>query len=619
MLGTLKRLLSGSFIRNVAVLAGGTLLSQILILATLPLLTRLYTPAEYGTYSMYVSLIGMLLMLVSCAYEFAITLPEDDRSASDLVRLSLLICTGMSLLVLAVMALLQHQLAEWLKEPGLPDYYVLFAVSMLGAGFYQILSTWSVRKKHFRLLSRTKYTQSAGQVGGQLAFSLTTLGPVGLIAGDIIGRYGGLIPLWRQWRADLAQGKEAGAERLDGVSQETRLVEAEGTAQVVRRPEARGAAQVIRLLEAKGAAQVAGLPESEGAALSCGLEAKPLGRVSLDGGPRNDFAESSSFLPRSSSRRRTHSRRSWRGRAGRRGWRARLRAGVKERISRLRAGHLSGLKEVAWRYRRFPQLSLASNVLNSIGVYLPTVLLASFYGAEAAGLFALGQRILGSPMTLLVSAVRSVYLAESSEYLQKSPDRLVPLFRRTVLHVLAAGLAIIILFVGIAPLVFGPMFGEQWAASADFIRLMSVMYLGQFVANAVGTTIDIMERQDLHLLREVIRTSLILGAILGAYYTGQGADTAVLMFSAASTAGYVLHLGLSWFSVRKYAAGAEGREGLEYNREAERGEGWEAEREAERGIKPAAGPQTGPVIEPEAESEAGTEPEAASALALKER
>lgn len=213
-----------------------------------------------------------------------------------------------------------------------------------------------------------------------------------------------------------------------------------------------------------------------------------------------------------------------------------------------------GLKEVAWRYRRFPQLSLASNVLNSIGIYLPTVLLASFYGAHVAGWFALGQRVLGSPMTLLVSAVRSVYLAESSEYMQKDPARLVPLFRRTVLQVLVAGAAIIVLVVGIAPLVFGPLFGEQWTESADFIRLMSVMYLGQFVANAVGTTIDVMERQDLHLLREVIRTAMILGAVLGAYYTGQNASTAVLLFSAASTAGYLLHLGLSWVSVRKYAA-----------------------------------------------------------------
>ncbi|GGA33442.1 lipopolysaccharide biosynthesis protein [Paenibacillus physcomitrellae] len=459
---SLKRLLIDRFARNVAVLAGGTLLSQILIFAALPLLTRLYTPQEYGTYSMYLSIIGMLLMLVSCAYEYAITLPEDDRSASEIVRLCLLICISVCVLVLVVMVVLRRPLGRWLNEPDLPNYFVLFAVSLLASGFYQILSTWSVRKQHFRRLSRTKYTQSIGQIGGQLAFSLLHIGPVGLIAGDIVGRSGGLLPLWHQWRKDNAASRGTDPEKR----------------------QAGGPASV----------QISGQTVDSQAALK--------------------RAGAAAFIQR------------------RLGW--------------------SSLKEVAWRYRRFPQLSLASNVLNSIGIYLPTVLLAAFYGTSAAGLFALGQRILGAPMTLLVSAVRSVYLAESSEYMQKDPSRLAPLFRRTVLQMLVAGAAILILIVGIAPLVFAPLFGDEWSGSAGYIRLMSIMYLGQFVANAVGTTIDVMERQDLHLLREIIRTAMILGAILGARYSGQDAGTAVLLFSAASTAGYVLHLALSWWSICKY-------------------------------------------------------------------
>ncbi len=422
----LKPWLIDTFIRNVALLASGTMISQLIILITLPLLTRLYTPAEYGAYSMYISVIGMLLMLVSCAYENAITLPEDDRTASAVTGLSLLICAGVSLASGLTMALLQKPLAAWL--PGLPQYYMLFALSLLGVGSYQILSCWSIRKKYFRQLARTKYTQSLGQVSSQLALSLTHLGPLGLIAGDIIGRSGGLIPQWRLWLSDMRR-------------------------------------QAIRL--------------------------------------------------------------DW-----------------------------SSLKDAARRYRRFPQLSLVSNILNSVCIYLPTVLLASFYGAQMAGLFALGQRILGSPMTLIMTSVRNVYLAESSEYITSDPARLVPLFRKTALHVLAAGLLIVAVFVGIAPYAFSFLFGEQWRQSADLIRLMSVMYLSQFVANSVGTTIDVMERQDLHLLREVVRTFIILGALLAAGYTHQSAETAVLMFSAASTLGYLLHLGLSWHAIRKYGKGA---------------------------------------------------------------
>ncbi|MMZ65319.1 hypothetical protein D1872_277180 [compost metagenome] len=82
--------------------------------------------------------------------------------------------------------------------------------------------------------------------------------------------------------------------------------------------------------------------------------------------------------------------------------------------------------------------------------------------------------------------------------------------------------------------------------------MLGVMYLSQFVANAVGTTIDVMERQDLHLYREIVRVIIVLGALLLAKYTGQGSMTAVLWFSLASTLGYMLHLWMSWTAVKKY-------------------------------------------------------------------
>ncbi|AWB46410.1 hypothetical protein DCC85_21065 [Paenibacillus sp. CAA11] len=424
MLAYLKKLALDKFLRSVFVLAGGTLASQLIILVTLPVITRLYSPTEYGTYSMYLSIIGILLMLVSFSYENAITLPEDDKTAFSVIRLSLSICVGVSLASGIGIYILREPLGSWLHESYLPHYYFFFIISLFGAGFYQILNYWSIRKKYFKQLSRTKYTQSLSQVSAQMGLSLMHWGPLGLILGDIAGRFGGLIPQWRLWRRDARRHEE-----------------------------------------------------------------KP-------------------------------------------GW--------------------ADLKETAYRYRRFPLLSTASNMLNGLGLYLPTVLFASFYGPQVAGWFALGQRILGSPMTLIMSSVKSVYLADSSEYMVKDPGKLYPLFRKTVLHMFIMGLAMVLLFVFVAPYAFSYLFGNEWRESGEFIRILSLMYLSQFVANSVGTTIDVMERQDLHLYREIVRTILVLGALLAACYTHQSAETALWLYSAASTLGYVLHLGLSWWSVRKY-------------------------------------------------------------------
>ncbi|MGG6309521.1 lipopolysaccharide biosynthesis protein [Paenibacillus macerans] len=422
--GLLRKLKNDGFLRNVFVLASGTVISQVIVLATLPILTRLYSPTEYGTYSMYLSIIGILLMVISFSYENAITLPEDDRTASSVLSLSLRICIGVSIASGIGIHILEEPLSAWMHESYLTHYYLFFIISLFGAGFYQILNYWSVRKKYFKQLARTKYTQSISQVSSQIGLSLFHLGPLGLIIGDIVGRFGGLLPQWKLWRRDVK-------------SQEITS-----------------------------------------------------------------------------------------------GW--------------------ADLKESAYRYRRFPILSMAAGLLNSVVLYVPTILLASFYGPQVAGWFALCQRILGSPMTLIMTSVRNVYLSESADHMINNPHRMYPLFRKTVRNVFLVGALIILAIVSIGPYLFSFLFGEEWARSGSFIRILSVMYLSQFVANSVGSTIDVMERQDLHLYREIIRTILILGSLYFAWYTHQSADIAIWLFSGASTLGYALHLGLSWYSVRKY-------------------------------------------------------------------
>ena len=62
----------------------GTALSNLLIILTTPLLTRLYTPEEFGVYSVFLSLLFIGTILVSLRYETAIPLPEDDDDAFHL-------------------------------------------------------------------------------------------------------------------------------------------------------------------------------------------------------------------------------------------------------------------------------------------------------------------------------------------------------------------------------------------------------------------------------------------------------------------------------------------------------------------------------------------------------
>ena len=100
MRNQLQRLLpKKSFLRGVSVLVGGTAGAQIMSLLAAPLLTRLYTPEDFGLIAVYGSLLAIISVITCLRYELAIPLPEDEGVAANLVMLCLVLVITMSILI----------------------------------------------------------------------------------------------------------------------------------------------------------------------------------------------------------------------------------------------------------------------------------------------------------------------------------------------------------------------------------------------------------------------------------------------------------------------------------------------------------------------------------------
>src|SRR4051794_2925578 len=94
-----RQLPGGAFARSVVTLASGTAIAQFLLALAMPVLTRLYTPAQYGALAVYSSILTVLVVVASLRYEAAIPLPEDDRTAGSLLVLTFLLLAIMAALV----------------------------------------------------------------------------------------------------------------------------------------------------------------------------------------------------------------------------------------------------------------------------------------------------------------------------------------------------------------------------------------------------------------------------------------------------------------------------------------------------------------------------------------
>lgn len=199
------RLPFGRFGQNVAVLAGGTALGQGLVVLASPVLTRLYTPEDLGALTVYTSILAILLVVVSLRYEISIPLPDSDSVGASLLGVTLLAVFGMSALIAAGTLVFGGPLVDFVNAPALRGYLWLLPLGLVGAGTYQALSYWAVRKQAFGRIARTKLTQSIGLVFTQIGLGLLTLGPVGLLAGQVVGYTAGSGNLARSaWREDMA-------------------------------------------------------------------------------------------------------------------------------------------------------------------------------------------------------------------------------------------------------------------------------------------------------------------------------------------------------------------------------------------------------------------------------
>ena len=144
------------FEKNVVKLISGTAVAQIISVLISPILTRLYTPEEFGIFTIIVSIYAMLALITGGRYEVAILLPKKKSDASNLMILALTINLAFSVLTLLVILLLDY---FWITNKlGIWFFLIPFLVFLVG--LVQILNAWFNRRKMYNEIAINKISSS---------------------------------------------------------------------------------------------------------------------------------------------------------------------------------------------------------------------------------------------------------------------------------------------------------------------------------------------------------------------------------------------------------------------------------------------------------------------------
>lgn len=185
----MKRFLPKSeFGRNVLTLMIGTVIAQAIPIAISPILTRLYSPDDFGLFALYMGLASILTVIVTGRYEQAIMLPVEEEDATNLVVLSLTITVIISLVVLLLIFLTSSRIASVLEKPEIEAWLFLLPITIFLSGVYQILNYWSNRKKQYKTLAKNRIYQSTSMSVAHIGGGLLSGSGIFLIVGDLIGK-----------------------------------------------------------------------------------------------------------------------------------------------------------------------------------------------------------------------------------------------------------------------------------------------------------------------------------------------------------------------------------------------------------------------------------------------
>jgi len=167
---------------DVLKLVTGSGAAQLFVVISMPVLSRIYAPGDFGILGVFMSTVTISAVFVTGRYETAIPIPDADRDAWGLLKLTLYLSFFTQILIYLV-------LLFW--RPGvLQSLSYLKWLIPVGIFIMVVITTtefWLNRKGQFALVAGSRVAGAVVLSLSQILFGIKGFGMKGLLLGFILG------------------------------------------------------------------------------------------------------------------------------------------------------------------------------------------------------------------------------------------------------------------------------------------------------------------------------------------------------------------------------------------------------------------------------------------------
>lgn len=184
----LQKYIKGSqYKKNVLIMIIGRVLAQAIPILLTPLLTRIYSPSEFGVFGVFSTIIAIVAMVSNGRYCLSIILPKDDDKAKRLFFLSTLLTIFTTIIFTLVLILWGGSFFRILNTASLEQYIWIVILNMLFIGLYEDLYYYALRAKAFKILTTNIIIQALVLITSRLVFGYLGYTEIGLILSYLLG------------------------------------------------------------------------------------------------------------------------------------------------------------------------------------------------------------------------------------------------------------------------------------------------------------------------------------------------------------------------------------------------------------------------------------------------
>lgn len=198
------------------------------------------------------------------------------------------------------------------------------------------------------------------------------------------------------------------------------------------------------------------------------------------------------------------------------------------------------------RHKRFAILSLPADLINAAAAQVPIIILTNRFGPEIAGLYALANRMMGAPISILGGAVRDVFKRFANEEYRLS-GACVFVYKRTLVVLSVISLLTMGLLYPLLEDIFAIFFGENWRTAGTIAVWLMPMFALRFISSPLSYTFYIVQKQNIDLIWQIS----LLVVTIGTLEFSSAYKNALIYYSFGYGFLYLVYIFLS----RKYSLG----------------------------------------------------------------